>query len=237
MGKLENTQKRATLIPFLLGVLFFGTIFFLRPKIGEILKFRKDITKEKETLARLTQKVAILEGLNETELEEKTKILLGILPAEMDISTFLLTVKNLSFQAEIPIKEIRVGLDESKGFSGSSSFFTIWLKLEASLEKLEKINNFIELVENSAPLMRVDSLTIYERGKEKGGGEVDLKIKAFYLLPPKELGAIDAPVSLLNAQEEKTYLQLSSRFTYSQPPTMEELELQMGVGKSNPFSF
>jgi len=233
MRKLENFAKytaalRPPIIPFeyykafflsifLITGILFTSLFFLRPKIFEILEIQKKINKERKMLADLTQKAATLEGLDEIELTEKTEVLLKALPPEKDVANILLTFKVLGSQAEITLQGIQV--DSGDTFS---------LKIEGGTEKIIR---FMERIETSYPLMKLEEIAVSSR--EGSSTQATAKVQAFFLPLPQALGSVESPLSLVTPQEEKIYQDLL-RFT----PVLTEEDMQtIQSGKENPFTF
>ncbi len=219
MRKVEDFAKyKAFFLPVILiiGILF-ASLFFLRPKIFEIFELQKKVTKERKTLAELTKKAATLEGLDEVELTEKTEVLLKVLPPEKDVANILLTFKVLGSQAGISLQEVQIDSED-----------TISLKIQG---QMEKAISFMEKIETSYPLMRLEEATI--SSKEENQTQATIKVKFFFLPLPKTLGSVDSPVSLVTPQEEKIYQEIS-KFT---PVLIEENLPPVGGGKENPFAF
>jgi len=219
MRKVEDFAKyKALFLPviFITGILFSG-LFFLRPKIFEIFEIQKKIVKERKTLADLTKKATTLEGLDEAELTEKTEVLLKALPPEKNVANILLAFKVLGSQAGISLQEVQIDSED-----------TIFLKIQGPLEN---IISFMEKIETSYPLMRIEEVAV--SSKEEGPTQAAIKVKFFFLSLPQTLGPVEVPLSLITPQEEKIYQEIS-KFT---PVLTEENLPPVGGGKENPFAF
>jgi len=209
--------KGAFLPIFLIIAVILVSLFFLRSKIFEIFETQKIIKKEKETLADLTKKVAILQGLDEFELTEKTEVLLRVLPPEKDVVNILSTLKALSSQTGVVLGGIK--------FEGED---TLSLKVQGDSEK---IISFMEKIEKTYPLMRLEDVSI--SFEEEGRIESFLKVKTFFSPLPTKLDSLESPLALITPQEEKIYAEVVQ---LTSPLTEESLETVQS-GKDNPFSF
>jgi len=210
---------------FLVGLIIFSGWFFLRPKIADIFQMRKKLNKERERLAKLTQKETFLESLDEYELTTKTRLLLKILPAEKDVILPWTTLRHLASQFNLRIKSIQVDLgDESRG-----KLSTIVFSLKVKGDK-ENIKKFIEKIKVTYPLMKIEELSVSL--KTESELETALKIKTFFLPLPTEIGKIEEPLSLITPAEEKAYREVS----IFSSPLKEEVIPAFPSGKENPFA-
>jgi len=230
MEKIRDFSKNSgVLIQFflILAILFTG-INFLLPKGKELFQMNKTIKAKKEKLAKLTQKVAFLESLDEYEITNKTQFLLKVLPPEEDIFIPLSALKGLASQFyDIQIKDFKIdlGREEVKNQLSSISFS---LKIVGSKES---IINFIDKIKATYPLMRVDEISIFLSEEELPASL--LKIEAFFLSLPKEMGKTEEFLSLITSAEEKVYREIST-FSF---PLKEEVAPTLPSGKENPFTF
>lgn len=209
---------------------------FLKPKITGIFQLRKQIAKDKNTLAQLTQKINALEGLDEKELEIKTEKVLKALPSEKNIAGLLYTLKILSQETEVGLKDIQVSPGELSTRSAQPE-----TKSESGLPLLsfslivegesEKARNFFDRIETIMPLMKIRGIGMAQ--SDEGVVEANLELATFFLLLPKELGVIENPLALITLQEEKAYQELT-RFKAAEK--VEEW-LLIPSGKENPFIF
>ena len=209
---------------------------FLKPKITGIFQLRKQIAKDKNTLAQLTQKINALEGLDEKELEIKIEKVLKALPSEKNIAGLLYTLKILSQETEVGLKDIQVSPGELSTRSAQPE-----TKSESGLPLLsfslivegesEKARNFFDRIETIMPLMKIRGIGMAQ--SDEGVVEANLELATFFLLLPKELGVIENPLALITLQEEKAYQELT-RFKAAEK--VEEW-LLIPSGKENPFIF
>jgi Tfp pilus assembly protein PilO len=229
MGKIKDFSKNKEIFIqfFLILVIIFTGVKFLFPKIQESFQMRHKIKDEKERLTKLTQKAAFLESLDEYELTSKTEFLLKVLPPEEDIFIPLSTLKSLVSQfSDIQIKEMKIDLGNEKA-AGQLSSIGFSLKIVGSKEN---IVNFIDKVKTVYPLMRVNEISISLKEEELPSALI--KIDTFFLGSPKEIGKVEAPLSLITSGEEKIYKEVSSLNS----PLQEETIPSFSGGKENPFS-
>jgi len=211
---------------FLIGIIVFTGVNFFRPKLREVFQLRKKINEEKEVLAKLTQKEAFLENLDEQELTTKAQFLLKVLPPEKDVTIPLATLKSLVSQFNLQLQKIQIDLG-GKTTSGLSS---VGFSLEVEGEK-EKIIDFIEKVKTTYPLMRMEGVN-FSYGDEDLLN-IKLKIETFFLEMPKEIGKLESPLPLINSEEEKIYKEVSQ---FSSPLSEEAINTIYPTGKENPFA-
>lgn len=220
---------------FFLVVVVIG-LTFLKPKITGIFQLQKQIREDKKRLAQVTEKVNALEGLDEIELETKSEKVLEALPSEKNIASLLYTLKILGQQAGVVLKDIEVSPGELSTRSaqpktkGEPEVPLLSFSLTIEGED-EKVRNFFDRIETTLPLMKISLIDLSQKGEDSVDG--NLKLAAFFLLLPKELGVIEKPLALITSQEEKAYQELV-RFKAAEK--VGELPL-IPSGKENPFTF
>jgi len=227
MIKIESLNKNFLIQFFLIGVIIFTGGAFLRPKIADIFQMRKKISEEKEKMAKLTQKEAFLESLDENELIVKTQFLLKILPSEKDVVFPLTTLRLLASQFNLRINSIQIDLGRDKSNIEQLSSIVFSLKFVGDREN---IKDFIEKIKITYPLMKIESVTFSKEKENQLEGIIS--VKTFFLSLPKEIGKIEDPLSLLTPAEEKAYQKVSN-FT---SPLQNEFFPSVPAGKENPFS-
>ena len=223
-----SPKFKAILLPVLvLLIVVFASLFFLRPKVSEIFKLRDSLAKNKESLARLTQKLASLEGLSQTELTAKTKTVTKVLPIEKDVPLILATLKTLATQTGVDLVEIKAEPGELSTDSDRLSFLAFELGFGGERNKLKDLLKEIEQV---VPLMRIEEVVFFQ---SESLVEMSLNLNALFLPLPEKLASIETPVALLVPQEEKTYQELVE---------FKSVSVSTGLplvpsGKENPFAF
>ncbi len=243
--KLSDYQP--FLFPVVVALLVFLTAFaFLKPKIGAIIEGQRRLSQNKQVLARLTEKAAALEGLDQTELTRKTDILLAALPTEKDVPRFLATYKELAQKIEVVIQQIEVnpgklatpedeqvapegGQASPEGGQASPPPFLVF-QIGVSGE-LEKVGIFLDELEKTLPLMRLKEVSLSQ--KEENLFESEIELQAFFLFLPGELGPVEEALPLISQREEEVYRQLADFKSVE----LKESLLLTPAGKENPFTF
>lgn len=216
--------------------IFLVSFFVLKPRVFEVIKTQGKLKEQKKLLSQLTTKVASLEGLDEAGLITRSDWLLKILPVEKNIDTFLVDFKNLSSQSGVRLTEVSASPGEMATASGQSKSKedlpseSYGIVIEASLDQLKA---FIQNVEKSAPLLRVDEVSF---SQQQGGVQsATLKLLSYYLPLPEKLGELESPLIEITAEENQTFQKLSS---FEALPRAEgQEELIPFTGRNNPFVF
>lgn len=230
-------KVKILLIPLVIILsIIFISILFLKPQISGILAGQKELSLQKDKLAKLTAKAAFLEGLQESELEIKTKTALSFLPAEKDLPGTLATIRNLVNSNGLELRKVQIGPGD---ISTSSSF----IKSEKNgLESLEfkitisgdwtQLKSFLSQVEEASPLMRIIKAEISSFPPMV---EAALSLDSFSLSLPTTLGASETPMVAISPQEEEVYQQLVK----IAPPIQEVSQSSSSgtSGRENPFVF
>lgn len=230
MRNLENLIKYKTflLISLIWLVVFFSFLGFLRPKIANVFQLQKKISQDKKKLTLLTQKLAMLEGLDEGEILTKSQLSLKALPPEKDIAAILFVLKTLSFQTEVTLRQI--GLEPGELSSSKKELSFLTLSLKASGEE-ERIRTFLEKIELALPLMRIEKISITP--KESFLVEADIGLNVFFFPVSEVLGSVETPLPIISPREEQVYQELAKFNSY----LIEEIPSSTAVGRENPFSF
>lgn len=214
---LNSKSGKQFLLPIIvLFIIVLGGIFFLKPKITNIINNRKELTGDRKILADLTTKVSLLEGLSKPELAEKADLLLKVLPSEKDVARTMSVLKQVALNNELIISELTIP-DVGEIASGSSvppkssSKNEILPSLAVKLTVLgarEKIVNFLAQVEQTAPLARVSNLDISQ--KNEGLDEAMIDINSYYFPLPKTLNKTEQAVVSVTTQEETVFDKLDN---------------------------
>lgn len=216
-GQDKKSKQSFLFSGFVLILVVLVSLFWLRPKVVDIVKANRDLTAGRKTLAELTKKVTTLDGLSKPELSDKVDLALKILPLEKDVPTTLSTLKKVALNNELIVNEISI---PEVGEIASSSAETKTSKniKEEALPSLsvkltligsrEKIINFFNQVETTAPLMKVSGLAISQ--KNEGTDESLIEVRTYFLPLPKTIGKLEQAVLPVTSQEEKIFNELSS---------------------------
>lgn len=236
MIKKIPEEAKIWLIPglIILGVILVS-VLFLGPQIGTILAGQKEVSLQKHKLAKLTAKVAFLEGLQESELQSKTETVLAFLPAEKDLPWALTTIRNLAGNTGLELRSIQVGAGEIS--TGSSLIKSEKNNLDSLEFKVvvgggwDQLKNFLSQIEEGFPLTRVAKTNI---SFLPPGIEATLLLNRFSLPLPTTLGASEDPVAVILPSEEEIYRQLLEIIP---PGSGTPVTVSFPAGRENPFVF
>ena len=227
---------------FVLILVVLVSLFWLRPKVVDIVKANRDLKAGRKTLAELTKKVTTLEGLSKPELTDKVDLALRILPVEKDVPTVLSTLKKVALNNELIINEMSIP-EVGEIASGSAETKTSKNVKEEALPSLsvkltligarEKIINFFKQVETTAPLMKVSGLSISQ--KNEGTDESLIEVRTYFLPLPKTMGKLEQAVVPMTSQEEKIFNELAS-FKIFEKSVFEEIS-SPSAAKLDLFSY
>jgi Tfp pilus assembly protein PilO len=234
LDELKKETRPFWLAGLILIMILASTLLILKPKLSEIFSQQRKLKREKERLARLTQKLAALEGLNEYGLSAKTEWALKILPASKDVPRALSGLRTLSEPEDLILTDIKVqpghisnGEPEGKGTQakGAPSLdFQI-----AAYGSLENLANFLKKVNSVAPLMRVVEVSF-----SKGGDEIEseIQLKAYYSPLPQSLTALEQPLPSITREENEVYERLSEIEILESESLLQPIE----IGREDPFN-
>lgn len=236
---LKPPPDKALYKPFLLPVIIFlliilSGLFLLKPRIAQVLNIRRNLSSQKAKLAKLTAKVAALQGLDEVELEEKTKVALRALPAQKDLPGALLTIKSLTTETGLELRGIQVEpgeiSTESAEPQSSKKYNLPFLEFKINVGGSKtQLKDFLTKLSLTAPLMRVAAIKIAQTEGEVI--EADLDLDTFLLPLPSTLGAVEQELVPITPQEEGIYQQLA-KIAPVQTVTFSPIP----AGKENPFT-
>lgn len=235
-GKLAELSKfQSFLFPVVVVVLILvSAMTILKPKLSDLLETRRDLAKQKRDLAQLTQKVAILEGYDQNELQTRTDQINKVLPREKDGPLILATIRTLVSDYNLELSSLTIEVGEIATESAESKrkeelvpSLAIQLSISGGIENLY---DFLEAIESTAPLMRIDTISIAREGST---AESKIQLFSYYLAEPKDIGKVGRQIVPITPEEEEVYQELS-RYQ----PTSVGTELPyVGSGKENPFTF
>lgn len=191
-------KYRFVLLPLASGlIIVLTTTLFALPKIKTIVELKGGLGKEEAKLSRLTEKSALLEGLDEYELGKRVAMVEEALPSKKAVAEILAA---LSFVAEESNASL-VGFDISPGKLFPETFEEIIFKatFEGPRDEIEKI---LRRVNQVLPVTRVIGFNIKET-------KTTLEIESYFSPLPKSLGKIDTPLPKISKEEEGVYRKIA----------------------------
>lgn len=235
---MKNLNLKLFFFPLVvLGLIVLVSVVFLSPKAVEIIRIQRQISSERKTLAKLTKKIAELEGIDKVELANKVESLVQTLPPEKDVPAVIVTLKTISRDLGVEI----IGINVSPGEISSEAaqvrteekFGLPILAIKLGLTgEMDKIKAFLDRVEFIAPLMRIEKISISRTRELKIAANLDLQ--TFFLPFPQTLGAAETPLSVISQTEESVYQKVS---LYQPVASPENLLPVVQSGKENPFAY
>lgn len=236
--QVKNLNLKPYLFPLLvLGFIILVSAVFLFPRINDIYRIQRQISSEKETLARLTQKVADLKGIDQVEQSDKVETLVRALPPEKNVPGIIVTLKTIARDLGVEINNLTIGPSEISSEAAKisslkkSDLNSLDLKLSLSGDA-DKMKDFFDRVEFVAPLMRVEKISLSVTGELNL--TANLNLMAYSLPLPETLGAVESPLPLISKAEEEAFQRISA---YQPVALPEDLLPPVQSGKENPFSF
>jgi len=232
--------------PFLPLVLVLSLMFvsiqtLVLPKITDIKQLFKSNKDQEEKLSKLTEKLTLLENIDQTDLVQHSELLLQALPESKQPMLVMGVLKQLSADSGIEIAEMSV---KPGGITATSSAEKEETKKEGSQDKAQsllfslstlgtydQISEFINKLDKTLPLLRMEKLSL-KRGLESGSFTVSTEIQAYFLALPKTLGKIEAPLQIASKEEKEIYDRLQQ---FSSPVGEESLFPTIESGRENPF--
>lgn len=213
-------KYRFVLLP-MAALLIIGAsaVFFALPRVTALLALRQELAVEKEKLACLTEKISILERLNESQLEQRVLLTERALPSRKAIAEILSAVSALTNETGVTLTEFNI----SPGRWVSEELETIICYLGVSGEDYERLESFIKALHQTLPVVRVIGFNI-ERD------EAILEVETYSSPLPKSLGLFDTPLPQLSSAEEKAYQEVVGFQSFS-----EENLAPLPVGKEDLF--
>jgi Tfp pilus assembly protein PilO len=235
--KINLKNLKQFLLPILIiFVILVVTVAVLKPKLETISESRRELIKDKKTLANLTTKVATLEGLARVEFSEKVDVALAVLPAEKNVPGNLSVIKNVALNNGLIVNNITIGeigeiatisSTEKKAKDSILPSFKVNLSL---IGDVKMIKDFISQIQSTAPLMSVENLSISQKKTEIP--ETRMTIEAYFLPFPKTLGKAEQQLVAITSGEEKIFNRLNEFSFFGSETNLPNLP----VGKENLFS-
>ncbi|HUW21751.1 MAG TPA: hypothetical protein VMW41_03695 [Candidatus Bathyarchaeia archaeon] len=235
--KNNSSRLRPYFVPFLaLVFILFSFFTLISPRISRIVSFSRVIKENQVKLAKLSEKLALLNSLNEPELADRIALIFDALPQEKQPVYVMSLLKQIAHESGVEIVDLSVkpgeiatmSTDKQKQKNQTPSL-TYPIKISGSYMQIEQ---FAKKMETSLPLMRVEEMSFGRTGQSDLWG-ASSKIAAFYLFLPVTIGKIDASVQVISEEEAKVY-DLLRQFTpaYS---SADMLQPSVESGRSNPF--
>lgn len=206
---------RGFLFPVLVGAgIILSVVFVVQPAFVRLSAGQEQIQQEEKRLVFLKQKTSQLKKLDEGTVQRRLQLLERAIPSQKDALSGLVLLRQLAADSGLSIETLSI----SPGVIGSSSAVTD-LRKEAvfrgaingsALNFLQFLNRFST---PTFPLFLPASVNLSQSGGLSSGL---LSLKMLWQPPPNKYGGDDAPVAILN-NEEETFIQWLERSAESSP--------------------
>lgn len=217
-------------------------VFFLMPKISELLSTKKKISEQEARIKILSDKLLTLSSLSEVELSNSASLLADTIPVQKDFYGLLIKIKSIFQLENIPILSysLNPGLLASDSGKKVKENKENTLQVQVSfLTNFEGVGRLIDRLEKSLPLTIIDSLAMKAETASESAQSLNLSLPAkmvisgFYSPLQKQLGEVGASVPKATSQSLAILEKLKDFSRYD----VEVLDsgTTVTVGKENPF--
>ncbi|HUV43031.1 MAG TPA: type 4a pilus biogenesis protein PilO [Patescibacteria group bacterium] len=238
INKLPGLSKfREFLFPLIVIVLIvLSGVLVVKPKLGEILKVRGELGKQKDELAQLSQKMAILQGYDRSELEARANQIVKVLPIDKNGPLIFASLRSLASENDLEIHGLDVQIGEISTESGKiqtkgnkESFPSLTISLSVSGDRGD-LYEFFKSVESISPLMRIRQISL---NQEEDIFESKLELETYYLASPEFIGKADRTIIPISSEEEEVYQKIKGYLTVLSQTSLPLIT----SGKENPFTY
>jgi Tfp pilus assembly protein PilO len=181
------------------------------PKIKASLELRQELKLASAKLARLTEKAAALQRLDELELAKRVAVMERVLPSRKDVGGVLVGLRQAAAKSGVNLLSLNLAPGElATGSGGKLKQVAGAMEVEVKLTgTIAAVAEWLRLVEaEGVPVMRVKAVS---GGQDAGSWQLKVSLTAEYLPLPESLGAADKPLPGLTPEEEAVYVRLVSR--------------------------
>jgi Tfp pilus assembly protein PilO len=236
--RLPDLSKfRDFLLPLMAIILIvLSAVFLVKPKFNSILKARRELSKQKTELAQISQKITILQGYDQTELEARANQSVKVLPVDKNGPLIFANLRSLASENDLEVHNLDVQIGEistssgktktTKGKQTASPSLTISLSISGDRDDLYE---FFKSVESIAPLIRLQQISF---SQEEDVAESKLELETYYLASPEFIGQAGRTIVSISPEEEEIYQEIKDYQTVSSQTTLP----LMTSGKENPFA-
>jgi hypothetical protein len=231
---MSPPKSNLPLIPLLLGsFLFLLVVLVLKPKIAELLDLRSQIATNQQQLSFLTNKLATLKRLNDSDLKTKTEKALHLLPPQNDPANLLAVFRLLAQEHQVVLGEIKASPGNLSVASDSATpQATLTSSFNLTVDgPLDQIKNFIGAFATTPPLLDLEADLSQDLASHQT--QARLLVTTYFLPLPKNISSINQPLPQLTRQLEETFLQIAN---FRDLPLAEANFTSVPAGKTNLFA-
>jgi Tfp pilus assembly protein PilO len=231
MKSLLETYNKYKLLLFPLFIGFAGLlviIFVIIPQVQDYFKGQEQINELAKRQSILEAKAKALESVNKDEVDSKLTVVLVALPIDKDYPGIIGLIQKLVADNGLTLTNLQIG---SGANANSSGVLNYSLKVETSGPK-DGFNKLVPILEKASRIVKIGSIEFTPLGL-KGDLSANFTLEAYYGPIPSSVGAVDAPLPQLTAEDEKLLSTLAQSASLGKGTF--EGEPLLPRGKANPF--
>lgn len=208
-------------------------LLVIYPWSRQVLTKRKRIPQEQEQLAKLVDKLKVLNQVDEEQISQYLLDVEMVLPSQPRPPLVLASLETLAGKAGLKVSSSQyTGIEKGAVVAEMTS--------EGGYEQ---VIEFVRSLQNAAPVLQVRSLKISQVRAGGGAGEQSSPEKQELMIVHaqaafeeivKDLGEIETPVKVLSPSEKQVLQKAQTLEKVLQPFDESTLE-QMEKGRENPF--
>lgn len=216
------------------------SIFFLKPKVQDIILINSTLKSSREKLEKLNQKINFLQKIDSHSLNEKNSLLTEALPVSKNIPYFLGSIESIASENKVRLTLIRVNPGEISTPSAASNkdplvkTFKDSYQLEVTTQgTIKNLIKFLERLNSSSPIVTIEQASLsFDEKKDSESNLANLQVNLFaYFYPEiKSIGKISDPLPQITETENQIYEKLTKFSTYTISVDF------VPTGKKNPFT-
>jgi Tfp pilus assembly protein PilO len=205
--------KKQKLIIQLIGIVLM-LVFLLRPAAAKLIERLQTKRQLEKRLSQLETKFEVLSGIDSILIDNRVRQMEAVFPSEKPIVELMGSLSQLALEngltfGGITLSPGSLSQEESKTKNKKANpegLFDLRFGFQVGGD-FDKISQFLAALENTSPLMKIESVgmsiktnPLFEREATLVVAEIE--VLAYYQAPPKTLGSVDKPVKLLSKNEE-----------------------------------
>ncbi len=207
-------------------------IFFVQPKVNEILIARDSMQQESTKLQDLNTKVGQLTAIDEDALRSKLVKINVALPSNKDVMGLVVALEKMASEASLSADAVQLSpgsLSSTKSAAKAGGVAS--LEFQATFSgPFEGIKTFFSKLENGSRILSVKSVGLASSARSEGVLDITMPMTAYYLSIPDSMGAAADELPQITGQDEATYQKVAGFQMYSITPSVGS------TGKLDPFT-
>lgn len=190
-------EYRFIIFPALTGAVCLLLIaLIVVPQTLSFFNNQESLRASEEKHQFLSEKAQTLSSLNEVDLKNKTEVMVSVLPDDKDYSTILGLIQSITSATGFVITSFQIGAPFTDTSTGTLGFN---IKVEITGQQ-ENFKNLLNGLENSKQVLKLSGVEINDQGNATRL-ETVVSIDAYYAPLPKAIGALNAPLPELTAED------------------------------------